>query len=210
MVNSGQYGRRRAGPGEEYLLPACSRSGVVPMPDAETRGTAPPTVGAPALADPAALRELVTGQPDPGPRGRPGRLRPRQHPPPHPARSLHHLALARSRAGDGRRPAALRPGRRAGRRQRPRAPYAERSIHGAIYEARPEVTGGLPQPRAVGHPVLGDRRAAAPDLPRGRLDRRRDPGLGHRRRVRRDRHAGPERRAGALAGAGARARGGWR
>ena len=75
---------------------------------------------------------------------------------------------------------------------RGRAPYLERFIHGALYEARSGCDVGRAQSQRKRHPVRGDRREDQADLPHGRVDRPRGAGLGFPRSFRRYRVAGRE------------------
>ena len=114
------------------------------------------------------------GHREPHPRARRrGRcVRPRQHPPPGASRIA---TSCRARA----RPSASRSttswsSRSTARRSTPagRKPYAERFIHGAVYEARPEVQRRRPQPQPQRDSVRHHRHAAAAGDAHVRVDGR--------------------------------------
>ena len=75
---------------------------------------------------------------------------------------------------------------------RGRAPYLERFIHGALYEARPDVMSVVHNHSESVIPFGVTGREDQADLPHGRIDRSRGAGLGFPRPFRRYRAAGRE------------------
>ncbi len=73
-----------------------------------------------------------------------------------------------------------------------RVPYLERFIHGALYEARPEVMSVVHHHSESVIPFGATGNEDQADLPHGRLDRPRGPGLGFARPFRRHVAAGDE------------------
>ena len=91
-----------------------------------------------------------------------------------------------------------------------RVPYAERFIHGAIYEKRPDVNSVVHNHSHAVIPFGVTGVKLRPIIHVGAAIGAGDPGLGHPRQVRRDQPSGGQHGAGAATSRTASAATGWR